>query len=187
MSPDGPRPRWNLGDGTGHVGNDVVSSLTVAPGYSAVSYKDGDCKGAEMIYTGDIAYVGDSMDDTISSVRVIKTDTLKPRILRYSNVTNFPPQNDVYALVEPLDLEDIDNPGPVLATINSFPVTVNPPRQFLDRRVSSGQDPGDEPRGRVGIVPVIEKIRQPGVGALLAGNSQGRVRFFAGEAQNMAL
>lgn len=50
-----------------------------------------------------------------------------PPILRNSNVTSFPPQNDVYQLVEPIDLEDINNPGPVLATINNFPVTVNPP------------------------------------------------------------
>jgi hypothetical protein len=50
-----------------------------------------------------------------------------PPILRNSNVTGFPPQNDVYQLVEPIDLEDINNPGPVLATIQSFPVTVNPP------------------------------------------------------------
>jgi hypothetical protein len=50
-----------------------------------------------------------------------------PPILRNPNVTDFPPQNDVYQLVEPIDLEDINNPGPVLATINNFPVTVNPP------------------------------------------------------------
>ena len=49
-----------------------------------------------------------------------------PPILRNSNVTNFPPQNDVYQLVEPIELEDVNNPGPVLATIQSFPVTVNP-------------------------------------------------------------
>jgi hypothetical protein len=50
-----------------------------------------------------------------------------PPILRNSNVTNFPPQNDIYQLVEPMELEDVANPGPVLATISSFPVTVNPP------------------------------------------------------------
>ncbi|GHO95867.1 hypothetical protein KSF_059150 [Reticulibacter mediterranei] len=50
-----------------------------------------------------------------------------PAILRNSNVTNFPPQNDVYSLVEPMELEDVNNPGPVLATIQSFPITVNPP------------------------------------------------------------
>ena len=50
-----------------------------------------------------------------------------PAILRNANVTNFPPQGDVYQLVEPIELEDVNNPGPVLATILTFPVTVNPP------------------------------------------------------------
>jgi hypothetical protein len=50
-----------------------------------------------------------------------------PAILRNANVTNFPPQNDVYQLVEPIELEDVNNPGPVLATIQTFPLTVNPP------------------------------------------------------------
>jgi hypothetical protein len=50
-----------------------------------------------------------------------------PAILRNANVTNFPPQGDVYQLVEPIDFEDVNNPGPVLATILTFPVTVNPP------------------------------------------------------------
>jgi hypothetical protein len=50
-----------------------------------------------------------------------------PTILRNPNTTNFPPQNDVYQLVEPIELEDVNNPGPVLATIRTFPVTVNPP------------------------------------------------------------
>lgn len=50
-----------------------------------------------------------------------------PPILRNNNVMSFPPQNDVYHLVEPIDLEDLNNPGPVLATINAFPVTVGPP------------------------------------------------------------
>jgi hypothetical protein len=50
-----------------------------------------------------------------------------PAILRNPNVTNFPPQNDIYQLVSPIELEDVNNPGPVLATIQSFPLTVNPP------------------------------------------------------------
>jgi hypothetical protein len=50
-----------------------------------------------------------------------------PAILRNSNVINFPPQNDIYQLVSPIELEDVNNPGPVLATIQSFPLTVNPP------------------------------------------------------------
>jgi hypothetical protein len=50
-----------------------------------------------------------------------------PAILRNANVTNFPPNNDVYQLVSPIELEDVNNPGPVLATILTFPVTVKPP------------------------------------------------------------
>lgn len=50
-----------------------------------------------------------------------------PSILRNANTTNFPPQNDIYQLVEPVELEDVNNPGPVLASINRFPTTVNAP------------------------------------------------------------
>ncbi|MBV8096337.1 MAG: hypothetical protein JO110_24480 [Acetobacteraceae bacterium] len=50
-----------------------------------------------------------------------------PAILRNPNVTNFPPQNDVYQLVSPIELEDVNNPGPVLATIQTWPTTLNPP------------------------------------------------------------
>lgn len=54
-----------------------------------------------------------------------KTSNPGPAILRNANVTNFPPQNDAYQLVSPIELEDVNNPGPVLATIQTFPVTVN--------------------------------------------------------------
>ena len=50
-----------------------------------------------------------------------------PAILRNPNVIAFPPNNDVYQLVSPIELEDVNNPGPVLATIQNFPVTVRPP------------------------------------------------------------
>jgi hypothetical protein len=56
-----------------------------------------------------------------------KTSNLGPAILRDANVTNFPPQYDVYQLVSPIELEDVNNPGPVLATIQTFPATLNPP------------------------------------------------------------
>jgi hypothetical protein len=42
-------------------------------------------------------------------------------ILRNTNVTDFPSQNAVYNLVAPVELEDVNNPGPVLATLLSFP------------------------------------------------------------------
>jgi len=51
----------------------------------------------------------------------------RPAILRNANVTDFPPQNDMYQLAEPIQLEDVNNPGQVLATIRNFPGTWNPP------------------------------------------------------------
>ncbi len=56
-----------------------------------------------------------------------KTDNQGPSILRNSNVTQFPPNNDAYQLAQPIELEDVNNPGPVLATIQTFPATLNPP------------------------------------------------------------
>jgi hypothetical protein len=56
-----------------------------------------------------------------------KTENRGPSILRKPNVTQFPPNNDVYQLVQPTELEDVNNPGPVLATIQTFPATLLPP------------------------------------------------------------
>lgn len=56
-----------------------------------------------------------------------KTDNRGLSILRNPNVTQFPPNNDVYQLVQPIELEDVNNPGPVLATIQTFPATLLPP------------------------------------------------------------
>ena len=113
---------YNIGDSTGKVGDDTVSSLTVAPGYSVVAYLDRDLKGEKVIFTENTPYVGDQYNDRISSVSVKANSYLSTKL------SNFPPQGDVYQLVSPIDLEDVNNPGPVLATIQSFPVTVNPPR-----------------------------------------------------------
>jgi hypothetical protein len=41
------------------------------------------------------------------------------------NLTNFPPQGDVYQLQEPIDLAPPDSPDQVLATLQQFPVTVS--------------------------------------------------------------
>jgi hypothetical protein len=46
-------------------------------------------------------------------------------VLRDSQAMSFPPKNGVYTLVEPMELEDVNNPGSILATIKSFPLTVN--------------------------------------------------------------
>lgn len=52
--------------------NDKVSSLTVTPGYQVTVYTDKDCTGASRTFTGDTSYVGDALNDKISSVRVAK-------------------------------------------------------------------------------------------------------------------
>jgi hypothetical protein len=39
-------------------------------------------------------------------------------------LNRFPPQGDLYQLADPVELEDADNPGDVLGTINTFPVRV---------------------------------------------------------------
>jgi hypothetical protein len=112
---------YNIGDSTGKVGNDTVSSLTVAPGYSVVAYLDRGLKGEKIIFTENTPYVGDQYNDRISSVSVKANSYLSTKL------SNFPPQGDIYQLAGPVDLEDVNNPGPVLATIQAFPVTVNPP------------------------------------------------------------
>ena len=110
-----------IGDSTGKVGNDTVSSLTVAPGNSVVAYLDPGLKGEKVIFTENTPYVGDQYNDRISSVSVKANSYLSTKL------SNFPPQGDIYQLAEPVELEDVSNPGPVLATIQAFPVTVNPP------------------------------------------------------------
>ena len=52
------------------VGNDTVSSLLVASGYSVTVYTDRDFGGASKTFTTDTPYVGDDFNDKISSVRV---------------------------------------------------------------------------------------------------------------------
>ncbi|MBV8096653.1 MAG: hypothetical protein JO212_16305 [Acetobacteraceae bacterium] len=56
-----------------------------------------------------------------------KTSNPGPAILRNPKAMNFPPNNDVYQLVSPIELEDVNNPGPVLATIQTWPTTLSPP------------------------------------------------------------
>jgi hypothetical protein len=61
---------YNLGDGTGTVKNDTVSSLKVAYGYQVVVYTDRDCKGDIQIFNADKPRLPSYLNDTISSVRV---------------------------------------------------------------------------------------------------------------------
>ncbi|MEY9873146.1 hypothetical protein ABH931_002628 [Streptacidiphilus sp. MAP12-33] len=54
-----------------------------------------------------------------------------PVILRNANAIAFPPENDAYELAVAVRLEDVARPGPVLATIDSFPTVANPVRPVV--------------------------------------------------------
>ena len=55
----------------------------------------------------------------------IPTDYGAPTILRAS-LGQFPPNSDGYIPAEPVELEDVNNPGPVLAEISTLPTTLSP-------------------------------------------------------------
>jgi hypothetical protein len=61
--------------------------------------------------------------DTLPGVtlRNVKTGTL-----RNEGQDSFPPRNARYELEEPLDLERVDDPGPVVARILSYTANINP-------------------------------------------------------------
>jgi hypothetical protein len=60
------------------VGNDTVSSLLIADGYTVTVYTHSDFQGASTSFTTDTPYVGDAFNDTISSVRVTRTGQPAP-------------------------------------------------------------------------------------------------------------
>jgi hypothetical protein len=94
---------FNIGQSTRAVGNDTVSSLKVASGYSVAAYADSDCTGNCIILTADTPYVGDAMNDRISSVAVMATPEITKRL---GGISGFPPSGDVYQLQNPVDLID---------------------------------------------------------------------------------
>jgi hypothetical protein len=60
---------FNIGDGTGSVKDNTVSSLKVADGYQVTLYVDRDCQGASQTFTTDAPRL-DGINDVASSVRV---------------------------------------------------------------------------------------------------------------------
>ncbi len=60
---------YNIGDGTGSVKDNTVSSLKVADGYQVTLYADRDCQGASQTFTTDTPRL-DGYNDIASSVRV---------------------------------------------------------------------------------------------------------------------
>jgi len=66
---------YQLGTSAGAVGNDTVSSLKVAPGYTVTVYSGSNCRGASATFTADTAHVGEAFHDVISSVQVFAAQT----------------------------------------------------------------------------------------------------------------
>ncbi len=50
---------------------------------------------------------------------------VRPGVLLNPSLDSFPPRNARYDLQAPMDLEDVDNPGPVLARIVSYTARIN--------------------------------------------------------------
>ncbi|MFG1795826.1 peptidase inhibitor family I36 protein [Nocardia sp. NPDC049149] len=55
------------------VGDDTISSVKVASGYQVTVYTDADFQGQSTTFTTDTAYIGDDLNDKISSLQVTRT------------------------------------------------------------------------------------------------------------------
>lgn len=85
---------YNVNDlRSGSVGDDAISSLKVADGYTVTVYADPDFSGASATYTTDTPYVGDTLNDKISSLQVSKVGAPVP-----TNVSSISYLNDLYRL-----------------------------------------------------------------------------------------
>ncbi len=63
---------------------------------------------------------------TIEAFEGLTLRSVRPGVLLNPSVESFPPRNARYDLQAPMDLEDADNPGPVLARIVSYTARINP-------------------------------------------------------------
>lgn len=65
------RGRYDVSDLTARgIGNDWLSSLRIPSGYTVMAYTDGGYGGEMVTYTSDVSYVGDALNDEISSIVV---------------------------------------------------------------------------------------------------------------------
>jgi len=85
---------YNVNDlRSGSVGDDAISSLKVADGYTVTVYADPDFSGTSATFTADTPYVGDTLNDKISSLQVSKVGTPVP-----TNVVSISYLNDLFVL-----------------------------------------------------------------------------------------
>ncbi len=62
----------------------------------------------------------------IEALEGLTLRNVRPGVLLNPSLDSFPPRNARYDLQAPMDLEDVDNPGPVLARIVSYTARINP-------------------------------------------------------------
>ena len=62
----------------------------------------------------------------IEAMKEVTLRNVRPGILLNPSVDSFPPRNARYDLQAPMDLEDVANPGPVLAQIVAYTARINP-------------------------------------------------------------
>ena len=61
----------------------------------------------------------------IEALEGLTLRNVRPGVLLNPSLDSFPPRNARYDLQAPMDLEDVDNPGPVLARIVSYTARIN--------------------------------------------------------------
>jgi parallel beta-helix repeat protein len=67
---------YNIASISTGVGNDAISSMTIAPGYKVTAYNQGDFKGYPLALRGNVNI--DGYNDKISSIKVETDDNLPP-------------------------------------------------------------------------------------------------------------
>ncbi|MCX4241083.1 beta/gamma crystallin-related protein [Paraliomyxa miuraensis] len=63
------------------IGNDVVTSLRVLPGYEVTLYENAGFSGNSRTYSADTAYIGSDFNDKTSSVIVRRAQAAKPPVI----------------------------------------------------------------------------------------------------------
>jgi hypothetical protein len=105
----------------------MVKEFEATDGSTTISLDTGRAVESTFIGTGSFP-----ADQVMNFHLIVESPELFPgKKLRSKNhaslsgrLDSFPPQGDLYQLADPVELEDADNPGEVLARINNFPVRV---------------------------------------------------------------
>lgn len=110
-----------------HAFSFTVSKFDVTDGPTKISLDTG--RTVESTFTGTGSFPATQVMNfhlTVESPELFPGKKLqsKNHASLSGQLNRFPPQGDLYQLADPVELEDADNPGDVLGTINTFPVRV---------------------------------------------------------------